>query len=135
MISYSELRAGIRNVLLAVNSPNMPSSDNIAWENRAYKPKVDTPWIREKLLPGLERQVASQTLRGVGLMQLDLFWPAGKGTEDAEDLADDIKDAFPPVTTVGTHSLVYRAERLPAITDAEWHQIPIRLTWRVHSIG
>lgn len=135
MIIYSNLRRGIRAALLAVTNPNMPTDSNIAWENRTYKPKADVPWMREKLLPGLERKVASDTLRGTGLMQYDLLWPAGKGTEDADDLADDIKDAFAPNTTVDTHGVVFRAERLPAITDAEWYQIPIRLTWRVNSIG
>lgn len=136
MIKYSDIRKGIRAILLAVTNPNMPLPANIAWENRGYDPVVGTPWIRETLLPGEERQVASDTLRGVGIMQYDLFWPIGDGTETIEDLADDIKNAFKPVTVIGTHSLVFKAERLPGtVEDERWYKLPIRLTWRAHSIG
>lgn len=135
MISHKEIRQGIRGILLSINDPNMPLAKNIAWENHSYKPVDGIPWIRETLLPGEERQAATDTIRSVGIMQYDLFWPANKGTEAAEDLVDTIKDAFKPITTIGVNSLVFRAERLSGTPDEKWYRIPIRLTWRAHAIG
>ena len=91
--------------------------------------------MRETLLPGSERQAATDTIRAVGIMQYDLFVPKGAGTEAAEALVDAIKDAFKPVTAIGAHSLVWRAERLSGRSDQKWFIIPIRLTYRAHAIG
>ena len=134
IISYNDLRLGLREVLLSVSNSNMPASSNFAWENRKFTvPKYDQ-WIRETMIPGVERQVASDTLRSVGIMQYDIFWPAFQGTENAEELANQIIATFKPVTKIGPHALVYRAERLAAIVDEKWYQIPVRLTWRAHAI-
>ena len=135
IIDHSEIRKGIRTVLLTVTNSDMPDDKDIAWENRTYKPIIGTPWIRETMLPGLERQSASDTIESVGVMQYDVFWPAGTGTESIEKLVDDIKVVFKPTTAIGNNSLVFRAERLSAIIDDKWHQIPVRLTWRAHAIG
>ena len=133
MIDHGEIRQSIRLILLAIDNEDLPS--NRSWENRNFKPPENDTWIRETMIPGEERQAASDTIRSVGIMQYDIFWPIGTGTENIEALVDDIKDAFKPVTALGLNSLIYRAERLAAIVDDKWYQIPIRLTWKAHSIG
>lgn len=131
MIDYPTIRLGMRAILLAV--PTIPT--DIAFENREFKPPVATsPYIREQLIPGAERHVATGTIMAVGIMQYDLFWPAGDGTEDPEALADAIRDAFRPVTTIDAHTTVYRVDRLSGVPDEKWYRIPIRLTYRSYSI-
>lgn len=131
MIDHDAIRRGIRVVLSTVTGlPTVRS-----WENREFNPTPNTPWIRETLIPGTERQVATDVIESVGIAQYDLFWPAGTGTETPEQLADLIKDTFQPITTVAASTVVWRAERLAAIADAKWYQIPIRLTWRSHAVG
>ena len=135
MISHKAIRQGIRQVLLAVNNSDLPDEDNIAWENQDFTPPEIIPWLRETMIPGTERQTATDTIQSVGIMQYDVFWPAGQGTEDAEQLADDIITAFAPHTQIGANALTFRSERLAAVADEKWYIIPIRLTWRAHSIG
>jgi hypothetical protein len=131
IIRNSELRAGFRNILLGMNNPDLPAEENIAWQNRGYKPTPGTPWLRETLLPGAERLVANSLMQGVGIMQYDVLWPANQGTEEAEDLADDIKATFAPFTRVTSGAQSFRAEVLPAIQDEKWYQVPVRITYRV----
>jgi hypothetical protein len=135
IIDETALRTSIRTRLLTVTNENMPGESDIAWENREYSPKIGVPWIRETMLPGTERQSASDTIESVGIMQYDFFWPANRGTTEIENLVVDIKTAFKPLTVLDSHSSIYRTERLPAIVDENWYQIPVRLTWRAHAIG
>ena len=130
MIDISAIRSGFRTILLGIVDPNMPSSDDIAFENRDYDPVVGTAYIRETLIPGVERKVAFAEIQAVGIMQYDLIWPAGKGTEDAEALADVIKNSYAPDTAISDHSVVYRAERFQAQSDKKWYVIPVRMTYR-----
>ena len=134
MIDHSDIRLGVRAVLLAITDSNMPTIANMAWENRSFTPTEGTPWLRETLMSGAERQVASGTLRGTGIIQYDLFWPAGTGTEDPDNLIDVIKNAFKPVTMIGTHSSIWRAERLSGITDEKWYMVSAHLSYRAHAI-
>ena len=130
MIDHKALRQGILTILLTVSG--LPSERS--WENREFTPPT-TEWIRETLLPSDESVSASDTITAVGTMQYDVFWTFGDGTEDAEDLADAIKEAFEPNTTISTHAYVYRAERLAGRVDDNWYIIPVRLTYRAHAIG
>ena len=134
-IDETEIRKDIRAALMSVTNDDMPATTEIAWENRSFKPTIGTPWVRETMLPGVERQSASDTLQSVGIMQYDFFWPANKGTSEVETLVVDVKAVFKPNKVLDEHSLIYRAERLPAIVDENWYQIPVRLTWRAHAIG
>ena len=131
MIDHKEIRQGFRAVLLTVS--DLPA--NRSWENREFTPPTGTEWIRETLLPSDESVSASDTITAIGTMQYDVFWPFGGGTEGAETLADAIKAAFEPNTTISTHAHVYRAERLAGRVDDNWYIIPVRLTYRAHAIG
>jgi len=135
MIDYISIRQGIRALLSAVSDPNMPVEANIAWENRAYKPVSDTPYIRETMIPGTERKVASDEIEVVGITQFDLIWPLGSGTEDIDALGFAIQNAFKPETKITDHAAVYRTERLTSIQDPKWYMLPIRLTWRAFAFS
>jgi len=135
VINYTAIRQGLRTVLLNIVDPAMPSAANIAWENREYDPQKGVPWIRETLIPGIERKVAYDELQTVGIVQYDLNWPLGDGTEEIEALVDTIKDAFAPNTTIANHALVYRTERLAGRADDKWYTIPIRLTYRAFAFS
>jgi len=135
LINYPQVRQGIRAILLGITDPAMPSAVNIAWENRKYNPQKGVAWIRETLIPGAERKVAFDELQTVGIVQFDLNWPLGNGTEEIEALVDTIKDAFAPNTTIADHALVYRTERLAGRADDKWYTIPIRLTYRAFAFS
>lgn len=129
MISYRAIRSALRAHLLLL--PELPQA---AWENREFKPRPNTSWLRETLLPADERQTASNTLQALGITQYDLFYPAESGTETAEDMADAIKHHFRPPQSVGG-VVIERADRLPGRVDGAWYMVPIRIHWRAHSVG
>ena len=111
-IDELSIRKNIRAVLLAVDNADMPSASSIAWENHEYRPVIGKPWIRETMIPGTERQSASDTLQSVGIMQYDFFWPANKGTTEIENLVIDVKAAFRPATVLDAHSLAEKIEQV-----------------------
>ena len=69
----------------------------IAWENTAYIPVKDTLYLRPTILPALTLQ-AGLGVNGIdeyiGIYQIDIFAPAGKGRGEAEIKADAVADHF-----------------------------------------
>lgn len=128
MIDHRDVRSALRAQLLTV--VGLPAARS--WENRQFTRPAGEDWVRETYLPGAERQVSYGMVEAVGVAQYDLFTPADAGTEAAEDLADAIKEAFKPSSTLGGLVRIDRAERLSGRQDASWYFIPIRISWRVH---
>lgn len=128
-VDYQTIRSELRKQLLTVSSlPN-----KIAWENRDFEPpNPPVAYVRETLLPSNDRQAASALLEAEGLVQFDVFFPAGKGTATPEDIARDIAEAFKPGTSLGSGPYVQidRAEPRPGGKDGPWYIKPVRVTWR-----
>lgn len=132
MIDDVAVRAALRAVLLTVSG--LPSA--IAWENRKFQPPNNAPWVRETYLPGIEFQSANDLVQGDALVQYDVIFPAGSGTETAEALANDIKAAFKPANAIGPDIGIVRSERDPGRTEDDiWYVIPVRITWRAFSFN
>ena len=69
----------------------------IAWENTAYIPVKDTLYLRPTILPASTIQAGLGTSgldEYVGIYQIDIFAPAGKGRGEAEIKADAVADHF-----------------------------------------
>lgn len=105
------------------------------YENRKAEPPDDGLWVRERLILSVEQKLSGCTLLK-GFYQLDVFFPAGKGTETPEDLVTAIKLAYPadssiidPLTSVDL--AIYRTQSLSgAVIQGEaWYMIPIRIFW------
>lgn len=128
MIDHRTVRSKLREQLLTV--AGLPSARS--WENRNFKPPTGEKWVRETYLPGDERQSANDMVEAVGVVQYDLYCPAGAGTEEIEDLADAIKEAFKPSSVVGSLVRIDRSERLPGRQEPKWYSVPVRVSWRVH---
>ena len=133
-IDTKKIRQVIRTQLLTVTT--LPPATNRAWENRDFKiPSDQSIWIRETLLPITERKIASDQIEFTGFMQYDIFSPTGKGTEDAEALADAIKEKFSPNHLQGQSITVTidRAERLLTVPEKAWNMIPVRVLFRSYA--
>lgn len=115
----------------------------VAWENRPFTPpSLETPtvWIKEHYVPNTESQVATGTIRALGMTRYDVMYPVGQGTETPEGVAFDIAERFraPKDIVFNGHEVeVYRTERLPSLggqrlegTDAVWVAFPVKLEWR-----
>lgn len=127
MIDTVALRNALRVILVGVSGLPVARS----WENRQFTPP-DPPadWVRETLMPAIERQASDGNVEAIGVVQYDLFTPAGKGTEAIEALADTIKTVFKPRTVPAPNIIIDRSERGTAQQEPLWYQIPVRITYR-----
>ena len=106
-------------------------------EGTKYKPAVNTPYVRFKLLPA-EPGTASigtnqvQELRG--LAQMDVFYPGLVGTTTAEAMANAIVEAFFPAQHLdGSNQVVIDNTWMEAVReDAAWLQVPVLVRWRAY---
>ena len=140
MSELFNVRAALRQRLLQV--AGLP--DDHAWENEGYDPTPGTPWLKEKLMPA-STAVASfgsngasdGLLRDDGVWQITVFYPAGKGTKAAEQMASAICQAFRPglsgfLTYGGTTVVSRKAQAGPAMPEPDWYGIPISVTYYLH---
>lgn len=126
-MKHSDIRKGLRSILVGVLSGPVPS---IAFENRGHTPAEGVPWARETLLPNNVRRTAFDLNQLEGIYQVDIFWPSNDGTEIPEDLADDLRDAFLPGTSLTAHANVYRSERTLSRQEPSWYILSVRVYWR-----
>lgn len=108
----------------------------VAYMNVEFDPPRGSPWVRLSVLPGGEGQIelGNPSLdRHVGIIDVSIFTPEGKGTKQARELAEQAAAVFrkasfsgilcrnPDVTTVG-------------VMDG-WHQITVRVPYQRDTIN
>lgn len=129
------LRVNLRTRLSGMSE--FPGDDHIAAENRPFKtPEDDSLWLRENLVYGDEILTSSRMTMMVGIYWLFVNSPAGKGTEDAEDLSKKVAEAFPIIGAAPSPGLqFYRVTRQPGRLDASgqgvWFTIPVLVYFRL----
>ncbi len=134
MIDHEEVRLTLRSRLLEVAGVN---PRYVEWENRHFTPPSGKVWVRETLIPNLERQVATDLLEAIGLVQYSVFGAAGGGTDVVGALARSIGDAFKPGSSIvgATTVNVRRSEVLPGgvTKDRAYFMVPVRISWRAYA--
>lgn len=127
MISHKNVRLALRNILLGV--AGLPAQQ--AWENRDFTTPEDSDWIRDTYLAGDDILRANNRLVSNGIYAVDIFTPRGNGTEEIEDLADDIKSAFKAGTQVADPDIqIIRSNRGTGEPDGNWYKMPVRIAFR-----
>jgi hypothetical protein len=130
MVDQHKIRMALRTKLLTVGS--LPSSR--AWENIEFTPPdPDTSWLRETLLFGGERLIATGRTEAFGIYQVDIFVPKGSGVKGATDLVKAIGDALRPeqsLTHDGVSVIIDRAEPIGGQADESWYWQSIAISWR-----
>lgn len=133
MSAYTDIRAALEQQIASISG--IPSASNRAWENVVFNPTTGTPWVRMTLLPGESRPAvrgANPVLEYVGLFQIDVFQPQGKGPNPADVLADAIRDQFAPGTDITVNSTTTRirwSERMPGEVDPPWYKVSVTVSW------
>lgn len=132
----SSVRSYLRERLLTVTG--LPS---VGYEGRIFTPLVNTPWIREFLMP-LESPVVS--LGGSGqvredfIYQLTVYTPlTGGRITDHDDLVDRIRAAFFPGFTIRDQSsrffgTIVQSDRSPMMTEPGWMSTEISIRAYYH---
>ena len=110
----------------------------IAWENTAYIPVKDTLYLRPTILPASTIQAGLGTSgldEYVGIYQIDIFAPAGKGRGEAEIKADAVADHFKRGTDLSKNGKTVRlgdVSRNSGIKDEDRFIISISINYRAH---
>jgi len=110
----------------------------IAWENTAYIPVKDTLYLRPTILPALTIQAGLGTSgldEYVGIYQIDIFAPAGKGRGEAEIKADAVADHFKRGTDLSKNGKTVRlgdVSRNSGIKDEDRFIISISINYMAH---
>lgn len=117
----------------------LPSSPAIAWPNRRYDPRQDTPYLQPFLLPSDTGQAAlgaSGLDKHIGVYQISIFVPLLTGKKAGKDLSDAIANHFARGT-----KLVYNTATVRITTvktgqgrrdTTHWH-IPIDINYETYS--
>lgn len=112
----------------------LPGVPPIAWDSTAFV----TPrslWLRPSLLPGqpdplFVGRIASVTR--IGIYRIGVFAPSGLGIKTASEMADRIINHFeqtPVLDPQGLNINVEMAWRSPAVTEPEWYQVPVSVSF------
>lgn len=132
MSLYQNIRGALQT--RAATATGFPPANQRAYEGVIFTSTAGVPYVRLSLIPSSGRAFALSggRRRHLGLFQVDVFYPAAKGTAAAEVLADAIRDQFKPGIRLPLGSdivLISYSERAAALFDASWTQIPVTVGW------
>ena len=110
-------------------------ADPIVTENSGFDTESATePWYTSRSNPGFPTRPgigAEGVSRFVGLFEMQVVWPRGRGDGVAKERADEIAALFPVGSVLGD-AVVTRSHRLPGIImDAKWYVVPVQVAYRV----
>ena len=116
------------NTRLAQLSPLPP----VAWPNVPFTPSIGTLWLRADLLPA---DSALETIQGseehVGVYQVSVFAPLGRGTGSAMVQADAVADHFAADRDLSGLRIRSISVGQP-IREESWLVVPVSIEYRVH---
>lgn len=131
-MSTWDIRVALRQQVLAV--PGFPAK--VEWENVQFpenaRPAPDEAWARIVYIPVSERLFASGLEEVIGLHQVSLFFPRDSGVKEADILADAVKQAFPPGSSIGGQARVIFSERNPSVPGSDHYHVPVTIRWQAH---
>ena len=110
----------------------------IAWENTAFVPIKDVLYLRPYILPAATIQAAlgvSGIDEYIGIYQIDIFAPAGKGRGEAEIKADSVADHFKRGTDLSSNGKTIRlgnVSRNAGIKSEDRFIISISINYMAH---
>ena len=109
-----------------------------AWQNTAFVPVKDTLYLRPTVLPASTIQAALGTNgidEYIGIYQIDIFAPAGKGRGEAEIKADSVADHFKRGTDLSKNGKTIRlgnVSRNAGIRSEDRFIISISINYMAH---
>lgn len=129
-VFFQDIRSAFRTALMGI--AGLPSE--IEWEGRPFTPPATGPFMRENLVP-----VGTLTRGGGpnGLLQhrvmlaVNLFYPSGSGTLDAEAAAGKLLRAFRPGTSIqhgSASATVQEVARQRLLQETDYLNCPVTIT-------
>ena len=114
---------------------NAHSGSQVAFGNKEFEPTAGTLWYRATFLPGEPAQADLGTTgrnRLVGIYQVDVFAPSGRGIGEGEAAAEAVIAAFKrgsAFTSGGVTTRVEKAWREVAVEEQDWYHVPVKIMW------
>jgi len=116
----------------------LSGSSPVAWENIAFKPTKTALYLRPTHLPAPTEQAAlgnNGIDQYIGIYQIDIFAPAGKGKGAAETKADAIADHFKRGTDLlynGVYVRLGNVSRNAGLIDEDRFVISVSINYMAH---
>lgn len=130
-MSQVVIRKLLENHLKAL-APSFPT----AWENADYKPVTGTAYQEPFLLPTIpdNSSLGSGHYIELGLFQVNVKYPQGKGANPAQSKAEAIKAHFQRATTLTENDIILVITQTPRIAPAfvsdGWYVVPITINYQ-----
>jgi hypothetical protein len=112
----------------------------VAWENRHFTPPTDgTLYLRQTNLSGDTSQAdlgASGQDYSIGIYQIDVIAPFGKGKAALYTLADTVADSFKRGTTATYNGVTVRVRNVmrdPMVIDQQQAMIPVVVYYEAYT--
>jgi len=105
--------------------PNVPFQLDNQGQNEEDFPTRDEPWVRLTILDGDAAQVEmgnTRRWRRPGVVEVQIFVPAGDGDGRSAELADSVRDIFEGRTISGVIFRATSRQRVGRGRDAAWMQ-------------
>ena len=122
-------------IALDTRLSTLASSPPVAWENVNYTPVEGTLYLRPSNLPAGTAAVGianTDTVRGVGIYQVDVFAPSEAGPGAALTAADLVADHFTRglrLTSGNTKVIVGVPTQEPATPSGAWLQVAVLIPY------
>lgn len=116
----------------------MSGLPSTAWENAAFTPVNGTLYIRPTILPNTTSQAALGTSgidEHLGIYQITIFAPAGKGKKEATEMADTLANRFKRGTDLVYNSLEVRlgnVSRSAGRIDGDRYLVTVSIEYMAH---
>ncbi len=102
----------------------------VAWENIEFTPPVDGLYLRAFLLPAEgETLNLEYGASEIGLYQINVCAPLGKGPRQAEKLAEALQALYPAGEVLGGARLVRQPAIGPPIPDGVSRIVPVTIRY------
>lgn len=128
-----------KDIQLALDTElkRIPLGLDIAWENVAYEPKAGRPWIRPTVLNGRSDFLNLDNMQeNPGIYQVDVFFPANKGTGNLLDAVDAIFNHFNALNSVihGVNKIeVGSVRKKSSMNEDAWFTASVEIVFNCYS--
>lgn len=133
----TDIEAALETRLQALVDPWIVDPPSIAWEDVDFTPTTGQQYLRVHHLHNTPRDLFLEggPAEMVGILQVDVVYPAGRGKVEAKRLAGQVADLFAPVQSLTTGAYRIDLLKTPAIAggmnDGDgWYMVPVSIPWR-----
>lgn len=130
-MSIVAIESALEERLMTLASPPL-----IAWEDVAFEPTTGQGYLRVHHLHNTPRDftLVGDAAERLGIFQVDVVWPAGRGKVEAKQMAEQVAALFAPVQSLDAGNHRVDLTRTPSIAggmpDEGWYTVPVSINWR-----